>query len=364
MVKAQTEAHHWPLDSTWNFHCGSQLGKFGNFNYFSPPLDARYGASSSAREFLVKSQAAAYEAHRAMMESYTRFKFVRATGIVQWMLNNAFPQHIWHYYDSFLNTGGAFFGAQKALSPLHLQMSYDDQSVWLVTSPSLPALPSVVFAVAEVWSLQAKLLFSRNVTLAAKDITSDSVINMALLQIPPLNSLSLTESSCLVRLQLTSADAFISDNVYWLSLQSDVLDWPETTYINTPCSAYANFTALQNLQPTAVIASPAPPVPAGDGSWLDMNVTVANSGSHIGFFIRFRLSDGVEDVLPSLWSDNYITLLPGESRLLQVKERLHSAIYVIISFSFVRFTRFVSLHVPLHRSSLKSGTTLCSLFLL
>lgn len=83
----------------WDFHCGNQHGLFRSLRFFLGPTEQRYGKAEDARGFLLRSQAAAYESHRAMFESYGAFKYRNATGIIQWMLNNALPQHIWHLYD-------------------------------------------------------------------------------------------------------------------------------------------------------------------------------------------------------------------------------------------------------------------------
>jgi exo-1,4-beta-D-glucosaminidase len=68
----------------------------------------------------------AYEAHRAMMEVYGRNKYT-STGIIQWMLNNAWSSMIWHLYDWYLRPRGSYFGVKKACEPLHLQYSYDER---------------------------------------------------------------------------------------------------------------------------------------------------------------------------------------------------------------------------------------------
>ena len=51
-----------------------------------------------------------------MFEAYSRNKYV-STGLIQWMLNNAFPQMIWHLYDYYLNPAGSYFGAKKVSFP-------------------------------------------------------------------------------------------------------------------------------------------------------------------------------------------------------------------------------------------------------
>jgi exo-1,4-beta-D-glucosaminidase len=72
--------HLWPVDDVWDYHCGSEQGLFGSLGFFQPPLLAHYGNVSSAAAFLSLSQAQAYDAHRAMFESYAAFKYNNATG--------------------------------------------------------------------------------------------------------------------------------------------------------------------------------------------------------------------------------------------------------------------------------------------
>ena len=60
-----------------------------------------------------------------MFEGYSCNKY-NATGLVQWMLNSAWPSNMWHLFDYFLQTGGSYFGVKKAISqPLHLLYAYD-----------------------------------------------------------------------------------------------------------------------------------------------------------------------------------------------------------------------------------------------
>ena len=77
----------------------------------------------------LKSQLQTYEGVRAMYEAYSRNKYT-STGVIQWMLNNAWPSMIWHLYDFYLRPGGGYFGAKKAMEPLHPVYGYDDHSVW------------------------------------------------------------------------------------------------------------------------------------------------------------------------------------------------------------------------------------------
>ncbi len=110
----------------WNYHAGG--GEFKTINVFSEALANRYGKSDNVDDFAIKSQMQTYEGVRAMYEAYSRNKY-QATGVIQWMLNNAWPSMIWHLYDYYLRPGGGYFGAKRAMecpaSALWLRRSCD-----------------------------------------------------------------------------------------------------------------------------------------------------------------------------------------------------------------------------------------------
>ena len=90
----------WPIGPAWNFHAGG--GEFKNVDYFTKTLEARYGKAADLRDYTRKAQAMTYEAERAMFEGYGRNKY-KSTGVIQWMLNNAWPSIIWHLYDWYMS---------------------------------------------------------------------------------------------------------------------------------------------------------------------------------------------------------------------------------------------------------------------
>ncbi len=91
----------------------------------------------ASADYARKAQALTYEGQRAMFEAYGRNKYT-STGVIQWMLNNAWPSLIWHLYDYYLRPGGGYFGTKKACEPLHVQYSYDDRSVVVVNDLQTP----------------------------------------------------------------------------------------------------------------------------------------------------------------------------------------------------------------------------------
>src|SRR6202165_4992706 len=125
------EEHIWPIDDVWNFHAGG--GEFKTIQVFNEALTHRYGKADSAEDFAFKSQLMTYEGVRAMYEAYSRNKY-EATGVIQWMLNNAWPSMIWHLYDYYLRPGGGYFGSKRAMEALHPMYGYADHSIWVVSS--------------------------------------------------------------------------------------------------------------------------------------------------------------------------------------------------------------------------------------
>jgi exo-1,4-beta-D-glucosaminidase len=56
-------------------------------------------------------------------------------------------------------------------------------------------------------------------------------------------------------------------------------------------------------------------------------VTVTNPGPSLAFFVRLRVlqKPGGNEILPSMWSDNDVSLLPGETRTLTARWRQDDA---------------------------------------
>ena len=127
---------------------------------FTDALNARYGKAGSAEDFTYKSQLMTYEGVRAMYEAYSRNKYT-STGVIQWMLNNAWPSMIWHLYDYYLRPGGGYFGAKKALQALDPVYGYDDHSVWLVSSQYVDA--KGLKLTARMFNLDGTQKFSKEV---------------------------------------------------------------------------------------------------------------------------------------------------------------------------------------------------------
>ncbi len=158
--------HLWPIDDVWNYHSGGE--RFTTVNVFTDGLTKRYGAANSLDDYERKAQAMTYDGQRAMFEAYGRNKYT-STGVIQWMLNNGWPSLIWHLYDYYLVPAGGYFGTKKAMEPVHVQYSYDDNSVAVVNS-TYEALKGTKVS-AKIYNIDATEKGSHDVTL---DLAADS----------------------------------------------------------------------------------------------------------------------------------------------------------------------------------------------
>ena len=293
--------HLWPIDDFWNYHAGG--GVFKDIHVFSDALNNRYGLASGVEDFAMKSQLMGYEGIRAMFEAYSRDKYA-STGVIQWMLNNAWPSMIWHLYDYYLRPGGGYFGAKKAMEALHPVYGYDDRSIAVVSSQYEDAKGMKLSI--KVVNLDGTEKFSKEATV---DAASDSTNRVTTL--PEIENLS---SVYFVVMRLENAEGqLVGSNFYWLSTKPETLDWEKSNWYTTPTASYADFTALSQLPKVKLNVTDRT---GHKGADAITHVIIENSSNSVAFFVRLKVNKGAggREILPVLWQDNYISLLPGEKR--------------------------------------------------
>ena len=309
------EKHIWPIDKYWSFHAGEN--EFDNIQIFQNSLNQRYGESQGIEEFAMKSQVMGYDNHRAMFEAFAKNKYKSATGIIQWMLNNAWPSLIWHLYDSTLRPGGSYYGVKKSNQPLHLQYSYDDQSVALVNHTQIPA--KALKAHVQVFDRKLKPLVEN---IMASEIGADQ--SKVIFHLPEIE---VENHLYFVRLELMNSEGLVIDrNFYWLSDQKEEYDWSNSNWKQTPVLQEADLTELNNLEPAQLQATiqwekNSGPVAAEKiqaGFKNSGHLSLKNTGHSLAFFLQSRVicKKSGQEMLPALWEDNYISLMPNEFRVI------------------------------------------------
>jgi exo-1,4-beta-D-glucosaminidase len=293
--------HLWPIDDVWDYHAGG--GVFKDVHVFTDALNARFGPATSAEDYAAKSQMQTYEGVRAMYEAYSRNKYT-STGVIQWMLNNAWPSMIWHLYDFYLRPGGGYFGAKKAMESLHPVYGYDDHSVWVVSSQYMDA--KGLKLTAQVFNLDMSEKFSKEISLDASADSTNKILTL-----PEIEGLSATYFLVL-RLQDSSAK-LVGSNFYWLSSKAETIDWEKSSWYTTPTASYADYTALSQLPQVKLNVADHT---ERKGEEAITHVTLENSSKNLAFFVRLKVNKGKggDEILPVIWQDNYVSLLPGEKR--------------------------------------------------
>eukprot|EP01102_Stenamoeba_stenopodia_P021025 TRINITY_DN8370_c0_g1_i1.p1 TRINITY_DN8370_c0_g1~~TRINITY_DN8370_c0_g1_i1.p1 ORF type:complete len:621 (-),score=123.06 TRINITY_DN8370_c0_g1_i1:112-1974(-) len=303
----------WPINELWDYHCGNSEGHFGNLDYFSSALAGRYGTPKSAEDYLQKAQLMAYESHRAMFEGYSRNKY-QSTGVIQWMLNNAWPEMIWHLYDYYLTPSASYFGTKKACESIHAVYSYDETGTIYLVNSLYTVSYDYLQVIVELFDVLGNKLYST--TVGTGPIEGDASVLVSSNTIPPLNTIEGITSTYFLRLTVFDQDEEqqLSQNLYWLSTTPDVIDYANSTWYRSPDSTYANFTLLQTLPPVYVNTNLTYSTDENTGI-TTVSVTVNNDNAYIAFFIRLRVTAGADgpDIQPILWSDNYFSLMSDES---------------------------------------------------
>ncbi|KAF2852087.1 glycoside hydrolase family 2 protein [Plenodomus tracheiphilus IPT5] len=284
------------------YHMSTNVSSFYTRSIYNDALYARYGTPTSLEDYLLKAQMADYEATRAQFEAYTSrwsTSFIRpATGLIYWMLNNAWPSLHWNLFDYYLHPGGSYYGTKAALGKLETAIyDYEDHSVYLVNRRSFPLSwqpPDRVIEI-DVIGLDGKSITKTSANATTEPNSSHKVTSIA--------SLSEIKEVVLLRLRLLSSSNTLSRNVYWLAPKLDVLDWDNSTWYHTPVTSYSDFTSLNKMAKADL-----------DVRTQFKGISVLNKGSVPAVFVRFNLVDeNGDDRVPVAWSQNYVTLWPGES---------------------------------------------------
>jgi exo-1,4-beta-D-glucosaminidase len=306
LLRFLSPADTWPIGATFNYHSGKG-NVFNNISFFTNAVNNRYGTATSAADYSVKSELLNYENTRAFFEAWSANEYTQSFGTIFWMLNNAWPSVHWNLYDYYFKPGGGFFGTRKATEPVHIAYDYSAKRVYVINS----TLTARTGLTATVSLHNIPDLSTRYTTTAA--VTAGANSSTQVLTIPAVTGLTTTY---FIRLKLTDAGgATVSDNLYWYSTTPDVLGRKSNWY-STATKTYANLTGLTSLaQNTALTTSVSRVSPTS------VSITLQNtSATNLAFFVRPELTagNGGREVVPVTYSDNYVSLWPGQSTTITV----------------------------------------------
>lgn len=273
------EEQMWPQGRLWGIHDFCLTGAQGG-ELFRGLIEKRFGGAGDAREWTQLAQFLNYEGYRAMFEAQSRNRM----GLLIWMSHPAWPSFVWQTYDYYLDPTAAYFGAKKANEPLHVQWNPLDDTVEVVNYHAGDVTGLRV--TARIFGLRGEVLREDE---AGLDSREDSVA--APMKLRPPEGLP---SVYFIRLELRRGNEMVSTNLYWRS------------------AAGEDFTALKAL-PRVRLESSTRSRREG-GAWI-LETTLRNPERVPAVLTRLTVVRGKsgDRILPALYSDNYVTLMPGES---------------------------------------------------
>jgi exo-1,4-beta-D-glucosaminidase len=298
----------WPINEVWDFHCARN--EFKNLDRYTEALNNRYGKANSAEEYAQKAQMLNYELMRPMFEAFSVNRY-KATGVIQWMLNSAWPEMYWQLYDYYLMPNGAFYATKKAGEPLQAMYNYADKSIYLVNDRLQDE--SNITVVINILDINSKVIFTKEIKTDAKSNSSKNILSF-----PEFKKIS---STYFIDLRIIKDNRELANNFYWLSTKKDILDYDiefESWYYHTPSKQYADYSALNTMKKTEINYSVSS---TKETNLTQYKIELNNESSRVAFFIEMQLIDSKtsEVILPVIFSDNYVSLLPNEKITIMAK---------------------------------------------
>ena len=288
----------WPISDDWAYHDWHQSGN-GDTHPFMQEIEAEFGAPTSLADFERKAQMLNYVDHRAIFEGMNAHLWTPNSGRLLWMTQPAWPSTMWQILSSDYDTQSSFYGTRKACEPLHVQLNLATYQVDVINTTTSPQ--SALTVSAKVYSLDNALLFQ---AAEKKDVAADNPMSSMKLDLAPY----LVKGMVLVELKLTdAAGKLLSQNLYWLGAKS---------------SSYRELNRLLAVTLRATAASHV------EGDMVKVSVQLDNPATTASLATKLTLisAKDKERILPAYYSDNYISLLPGEERTIEIEYPLKNHI--------------------------------------
>ncbi|MGE5644998.1 MAG: glycosyl hydrolase 2 galactose-binding domain-containing protein [Acidobacteriota bacterium] len=275
----------WPQGRMWGIHDFSLNGAQGGKS-FRERIEKSYGGADNLEDWVTLAQFANYEGYRAMFEAQNRARM----GLLIWMSHPTWPSFVWQTYDYYFDTSAAYFGAKKASEPLHIQWNPVTEEIAVVNETGRAA--AGLTARIEILNMTGERKWEKTV---AADNPEDSTTVIATMEYPA----GLTPVHFL-RLKLTRGSETVSENFYWRGTED------------------GNFRALRELPKVKLDATTR--AERQGARWL-LTTELRNPAREPALMVRVKAvrEKSGDRILPALYSDNYVALMPGESKVIRTE---------------------------------------------
>jgi hypothetical protein len=273
----------FPLNHTWGYHDACEGN--GKFSLYDKAIRDRYGEPSDFKDYAQKAQLVNAESYRAIFEAVNH-GMEQTAGVLLWKTNPAWPSVIWQLYDWYLRPHAGYYFVKRANEALHIQLNLDDLSVAVINHhfESQKGLQ----ATATLYTLDMREVWAKKATV---EVDSGSSCEVLQVEIP----VDFSDTVCFLDLQLKdNKENCISENLYWLAENNDFADLEKLPEVNLAALVTAKEKEKNRIY----------------------RIRFANPSKNLAFFLNPSIRKGKEgeEILPSFWSDNYFSILPGKAR--------------------------------------------------
>lgn len=281
MTRMLSEENHWPQNSVWGIH-DYTLENAQSCATFNQLIGNAFGEPSDLKEFTEWAQWINYNGYRAMYES----RGWNRKGLVIWMSHSCWPSMVWQTYDYYFEPTAAYFGAKKGSAPIRIQWNPVSGKVEVVNNNAMDQ--NGLKAEAMIVNYDGKVVYQTSADLDSKEDTTTPVFGLAF-DSPELSDVYH------IKLRLLQGDRLIADNFYCLGKEE------------------GNLRQLHSLPKVKVDADTS--IERNGDEW-QAAVRLKNTADVPALMIRLKVygKKTGERILPACYSDNYISLLPGEEK--------------------------------------------------
>ncbi|MDO5447288.1 MAG: beta-mannosidase [Prevotellaceae bacterium] len=312
----------WPLptdealkdsdNTVYNKHFfGKEAWNGGPIDYVHSVND-RYGECSSLEEFCEKAQLINLEDMKGMYEAWNDKMWNDASTLLIWMSHPAYPSFVWQTYDYYYDPTGCYWGAKQACASQHVQWNCYNNSVKVINTTARTITNAIVKA--EVFDIDGHLIATN----------SKSGINVEASNIAEAFTLNLPKQyegdMLFLRLSLSIGGNTVDTNFYWTNQKREY-----------------DYKALNTMAEA--------PLDCKIGSVADgkFDIVLTNNTDKVSFANRLRLINTKTKarILPAIMSDGYVTLLPGETRIItcEVEPQLLPAHFAVLVKQYAKKER-------------------------
>ncbi|MEO6232684.1 MAG: glycoside hydrolase family 2 TIM barrel-domain containing protein [Ferruginibacter sp.] len=264
-------------DSVWQYH------KYIGYDQYINP----YGKPKDVKDFAAKAQLVNYDQYRALMEGFSAHMWKWYTGTIIWKTQNPWTALRGQMYDYYLDPNACLYGLHNGSEAFHVMCNPADGMVMIVNN-TFEAKHNIMLQV-KAYDMEGKEKLITQVFSEIEPTRAKKYLSVK----PILDKLAKDKGVFLYLSLLDENQVLLNDNLYWM---------PDST---------GNYTGLQQMKKVV------PVITAKKLTDGKIEVTMSNAANNpIAFFNRISVINATtkKRILPSFYSDNYISVLPGATK--------------------------------------------------